>query len=195
MNIQHFSRKVAAEIKRLLNNRKYEASETGIHLANGVKAGGVFSMYVNGVPVAKTHNIVVAEGLAYMAAAALDGGSASTNFYFLPFSGNVTPQSNLTAASAPATLTEFVNYTEATRPLWNKVRSGASLTNGASVALISISAANQTVRGAALVTSNDKSATTGILLSAGRFPNDRTGLGVGDALGLQYDFALQDDGV
>lgn len=195
MNITNITRRVAAEIQRLLNNRKYEVSEAGLHLSNGIRAGGYFGVAVNGEPVEQAHNIVVTEGLVYLAQSSLNGGAQTTNFYLAPFSGDVTPASSLTAATFTAATTEFVNYAETSRPLWNKALAGATFSNTASIALITVNAASQTVRGCALISNATKGSGAGTLISAGRFPNDRTGLGANDQVGLLYSFAFQDDGV
>lgn len=195
VKITNMSRRVVAEIQRLLRNRKFEVSDEGLHLSNGVFAGGRFGSSVNGGPIERAHNIVVTEGLVYLAQAALDGGAQVSNFYLAPFSGNITPAASLTAATFNAAATEFTNYTETSRRQWNKVRTGAAFSNSASIALITVNAAAQTVRGCALMTEATKGSGSGTLISAGRFPNDRTGLGVNDQVGLLYDFAFQDDAV
>ena len=51
-----------------------------------------------------------------------------------------------------------------------------------------------TIRGAALLTADGKSATTGLLLVAARFGADMTGLQAGSKLSFEYTLSALDEG-
>ena len=116
-------------------------------------------------------NRVVDQGLNHMLNAGVLGTGIISNWYIAPFAAAVTPAANLTAATFTATLTEFTNYTEPTRPQW--VADGAStaliLENAAAPALITVGAGAQTtIWGSGLLSAPAKSSTAGTLLAAAR---------------------------
>jgi hypothetical protein len=124
-------------------------------------------------------------GVTYTAAwlLGLYGAAASNN-----------PASGDTAASH-AGWTEFVNYSQATRPACTfgaaTTADPSVISNSASPAAFSINGAGGTVGGAFLISNSTKSGTTGILFSAADFqtPGDRSVVN-GDTINVTYQFSL-----
>jgi hypothetical protein len=105
------------------------------------------------------------------------------------FAADVTPPATLTAANFNSTLTEFTNYSEATRPVWTL--DGAStaqlLQNDASPALFTVAGGAQTaIYGAVLHTNNVKSGTNGVIIAGAKAPAAFTGLATGFEVKIKY---------
>lgn len=131
-------------------------------------------------------NIVVTEGMNYILSAAMDGAAPITAFYIAPFSGNVTPVASWTGANWVANATEFTNYVESTRPLWQKGDAAAgALGNADNPAVITAGVGGGTVRGAVLVENATKGSTAGKLIAAMRLTADKA-LSEGEELRLRY---------
>ncbi len=118
-------------------------------------------------------NRVVNQGLAHLLNAGLRGEGVISSFFIAPFSANVAPAANLTAADFASVQNEFTNYTEPSRVPW--VTDGAAtstsvlLTNAASPALFTIGGgAGTVIWGAGLLSAQGKSATSGVLVAAQR---------------------------
>jgi hypothetical protein len=154
-------------------------------------AAGVFEISTDGGKTWQVEpNIVVTEGLNYLLASALDGAAQKLTFYVALFGGNVTPQATWTGANWVANATEFTNYTESGRQLWQKgdVAAGA-LGNSATPAVFTVGTGGGVVRGAALVEAAAKSSTTGVLIAAARFASDKT-LDETEELRVRYTISL-----
>jgi hypothetical protein len=141
------------------------------------------------------HNLVVNEGLQYMNAAALTGGSVSTTWYLGLYGAGAsnTPAAGDTMASHSG-WTEVTPYSNATRPTCTfatpTTADPSVATNSASPATFNINA-TQTVGGAFLVSNSTKGGSTGTLFSASDFssPGDRSVVS-GDTLNVTYTFSL-----
>jgi hypothetical protein len=141
-------------------------------------------------------NLVVNEGLQYMAGTALDGSTARITFWYLGLYGAAS--SNNPAAgdtmSSHAGWTEVTDYTEATRPAATFVAATTAnpsvVTNSASKAQFTMNATT-TVGGAFLTSNNTKGGTSGTLFSAKDFnsPGDRSVVS-GDVVLVTYTFSL-----
>ena len=141
-------------------------------------------------------NLVVNEGLQYMAGTALDGSTARITSWYLGLYGAAS--SNDPAAgdtmSSHAGWTEVTDYTEATRPAATFVAATTAnpsvVTNSASKAQFTMNA-TVTVGGAFLTSNNTKGGTTGTLFSAKDFnsPGDRATVS-GDVVLVTYTFSL-----
>ena len=141
-------------------------------------------------------NLVVNEGLQYMAGTALDGSTARITSWYLGLYGAAS--SNNPAAgdtmSSHAGWTEVTDYTEATRPAATFVAATTAnpsvVTNSASKAQFTMNATT-TVGGAFLTSNNTKGGTTGTLFSAKDFnsPGDRSVVS-GDVVLVTYTFSL-----
>lgn len=132
-------------------------------------------------------NRVVNQGLAHLLNAGLRGEGTISNFYIAPFSANVAPAPNLTAADFASVQNEFTNYTETNRVPW--VTDGAAtstsvvLTNAASPALFTIGGgAGNVIWGAGLLSAQGKGSTSGVLVAAQRR---------GAALNVEEEFEIR----
>jgi hypothetical protein len=145
--------------------------------------------------VAETPNLVVNEGLQYMAGSALTSTSQITTWYLGLYgaASSNSPAAGDTMASHIG-WTEVTAYTEANRPTATFAAATNAnpsvVTNTASKAVFSIN--GTTVVGGAFLTSNNtKGGTTGTLFSAADFqaPGDRSVVS-GDILNVTYTFSL-----
>lgn len=121
----------------------------------------------------------------------LKGSAQTLTWYIAPYSGNYTPQDSDTAATFPGQASEYTGYSESARVAFvpGTVAAG-SVDNGASPATItSNQVAQQTIRGASLVSASTKGSTSGILLSAIKFPSPKL-LDNGDVLKFFAGFQL-----
>jgi hypothetical protein len=144
---------------------------------------------------ADSENLVVNEGLQYMAGSALTSVTQITTWYLGLYGAGAsnTPASGDTMASH-AGWTEVVPYSNATRVAATFVTATLGnpsvVTNSASPATFTINA-TATVGGAFLTSGSAKSGTTGTLFSAADFsaPGDRSVVS-GDVLSVTYTFSL-----
>lgn len=85
------------------------------------------------------------------------------------FTKNYVPTANTSAADIPSVMGEFVNYSEATRPLWDRTYNGASTYDNFNSKAVFTPLADATVHGSFIVSNQTKGANTGLLLSVVRF--------------------------
>lgn len=159
----------------------YFEKEDGIYLPNhDLKACGEYFDRINGGEWNHTLNLVVNEGLAHLLNVALGSTAKPAGYYLALFSGATAPAANWTAANFASVATEIVSqsegYTNATRPQWVSTNTSSnSIDNFASVAKVTIATSSQlNVTGAAMLTSNVRGGTSGILLSASKYAAART---------------------
>lgn len=148
-----------------------------------------FGFQVNDDPVIWTPNRVVNQGLNYILNAAFRGEGVISSWYIAPFAANVTPAAGLTAATFTSTQTEFTNYDEPNRVVWTPDASASAqeLINSASPAVFTIGSGVQTtIYGAALLSAQSKSSTSGTLAAAGLLPSGLTGLAEGYEVRIRY---------
>ena len=144
---------------------------------------------------ADTKNLVVNEGLAYMAGTALTSVAQITTWYIGLYGAGAsnTPAATDTMSSHIG-WTEVVPYSNATRVAATFVTATTAnpsvVTNAASPATFNINATS-TVGGAFLTSGSAKSGTTGTLFSAADFssPGDRSVVS-GDIISVIYSFSL-----
>lgn len=144
---------------------------------------------------AESKNLVVNEGLQYMAGVALTSTAQITTWYLgLYGSGSTNSPAAGDTMASHAGWTEVTDYSEANRPTATlaaaTLANPSVVTNTASKAVFSIN--GTTVVGGAFLTSNDtKGGTTGTLFSAADFsaPGDRSVVS-GDILNVTYTFSL-----
>ena len=144
---------------------------------------------------AESKNLVVNEGLAYMAGTALTSVAQITTWYLGLYgaAASNTPAASDTMSSH-AGWTEIVPYSNANRVTATFVTATTAnpsvVTNTASPAVFNINN-TATVGGAFLTSSNTKSGTAGTLFSAADFgsPGDRNVVS-GDTLSVTYTFSL-----
>lgn len=198
MSIPNLSQSAAQGLAREFRNSHYEVAESGVYFPKSrLYIGGHFTHSINGEPYSIDANLVVNEGLNYLLNAAFGGGAAVTQFFLAPFSGNVTPVATWTGATYAATATEFVAYVNATRPQWVEANAASQvISNSAAQAEFVFSAGGPyNLYGMALLSSNVKGGTGGILIAATRFAAPRLNQLAGDRLAVEYTITAADDGV
>lgn len=143
-------------------------------------------------------NRVVKEGRIRMLNSAMAGTAAISAWYLAPFSNNVTPDDDWTAATFNAAAGEFTAYTPTSRPPWTVVAASTSafLTNEPALAAATITftaGGPYTLYGQGLISVATKEAITGVLYSAARYPSPRSNMNAGDKLGLWYELEVKDE--
>lgn len=184
------------EVLRALANNKYELTEDGgILLVAGINAMpmGIFDVEHRrkGDLLERVlgSNVIPAAALNDILSVYLGGGTQKLSWYIALFEGNYTPTSALTAANFASTATECTAYDEASRVLYEPAApSGGVMDNSAARALFTMNA-TKTVYGGALLSVATKSATTGVLAAAARFPLARNVVD-DDELSVRYTITL-----
>lgn len=172
--------KHAREFKGYLSNHQYDVTDDGILFPKaGAMASGEYFFDTDGERPGSSPNLIPSAALEYILDAALGGVAAQSAWYLALYSGAYTPVPGLTAATFASAATEIVSategYSEVTRRPWNATAAvGGAKDNVTDRAAFSIKTASSlTIRGAALISSSTKGGTSGILVSASRFTNDR----------------------
>lgn len=135
-------------------------------------------------------NLIVDEGKNHALDVTLGGGGQNGTWYVGIFAGDYTPLSTDAGANFSTDSSEFVDYDEPTRPVWNHAGAASqTITNSASKAdfTISTGVTNETIYGMFLVSINTIGADGGTLFSAARFSTSRT---VNEADTLQVSYAV-----
>lgn len=164
-------------------------------IASGLMPVGEYFDRINGGEWQRTFNIVPTEGIAHILNVALGPKAKPSNYYLALFSGTTAPTATWTAAQFSAVASEIVSqtegYTAANRPIWTPAETATnSIDNFATAAQLTIATAGTlTVTGAALLTTSAKGSTTGVLISATKFPTART-FQNGDVYELGYRLSL-----
>lgn len=166
--------------KQLISGAKQKAFFGGTYHARHIRNGKVIDEW-------DFDNLIVNEGLDYILAASLTGGSVLTSWYLGIFEGNYTPVATDTAASIAANSTECTAYSQPARVIWTGVEGSQAATNAASVATFTFNA-TKTIFGAFLVSASAKNATTGKMVSAAAFGASKSVVST-DQLLLTYAFA------
>ena len=169
LSLEHFR----ADALRALRTGRFEATPDGIWMPEaGLRVHGHFEAVVDG-GTAIAANMVPLEGITHILGVALGQGAQKAAFYLAPFTAAITAVSTATGANFTANATEFTNYTEPNRVVWAEDGANAGVIgNAASPAIFTIGAGGGTIRGAGLLEAQAKSATTGVLVAYGRFPQD-----------------------
>lgn len=167
------------ELIRHLDNGNFVAvGECGILVddTQEFKVGFKLDAYHNGVQFERGRkNVVPTAALSYLLKATLAGFAQISSWYIAPFISAVTPDGTLTAANFEATLDEFVNYTQATRPAWAQdAEASQAIANAAVLATITADTGGGTVNGIVLSSVATKGAATGTIFSGIRFGGPRT---------------------
>lgn len=171
--------KHSGELRRALENHKYEITDEGGILFTEAKAVAGGTYFVDGAETAE--NTLTVQGLNYLLTVGMKDGSKLTGWFLAPFVNIYTPVPTLTAATFVATAGEITSpsqgYSEGARPAWvsgsvTDASPTTHLDNLASRATFTIvTATSLTIQGAGLLSASAKGAGTGVLLSAAKFPN------------------------
>lgn len=134
-------------------------------------------------------NLIPTEGLNHVLGVVVGGVPQAVSWYIALNSGNYTPVAGDTAATYPASATEFSNYTGATRLDFTPGSiAGGTVDNTASKAEFEF-LDTTTVYGGFMTSAQGKGATTGVLLSAVKFSSPKQP-GVGGILRVTAGLTL-----
>lgn len=119
------------------------------------------------------HNLIPAEGLAFLLQAPFGDMSPISSFYIGLFTGNYSPTNSTKATDIPINMGEFAGYTQATRPVWTRTFNGAdAYHNDGNKAQFTFQQ-NATILGAFLVSESTKGSGSGRILSCVRFASPK----------------------
>ena len=122
----------------------------------------------------RVYNLIPVEGLNYIIEAALRNSAAFPSIYVGLFEGAYTPVPGDTMAAFPGAATELTAYAETTRQVVNLgAATGGVAESSAAKAVITGNTNGKQAQGAFISSSPTKGATTGVLLSAVRFPSPK----------------------
>ena len=141
-------------------------------------------------------NIVLNEALDYALEACLEGATNYGDWYILLFESDSTPAATWVYANIGTDFTEFEDYDESTRVLWNSAGvTSQTDTNTANPAAFTCSTGiSTTIYGAALVnvsTKGDNSSPAGIEWCATRFGTPRP-FAAAEVINIVYTITSQD---
>lgn len=162
-------------------NETFDETKEGIYFPKqGIMLSGEYMDRVNGGEPAFTKNLIPKEALIHFLNVAIGSKAKPAGSYLALFNGATAPADNWTAANFAATAGEIVSltegYTNATRPQFIPSDSTDQkyIDNFSSVASVTIATTSQVnVTGVALLTNNQRGGTTGVLLSATKYPAAR----------------------
>ena len=183
------------EILRAYRNNRYEVTPDGRHYLTDlcVFDGGWFRSRVwtpddELVQESVTHNMLTTAGRNHIWDVVMAGASPNNTWYLVPYSNSVNPSASWTPS---AWGTEFTNYTEASRPMFN-VSSAVTgnIGNGDNPARITAGAGGGNVQGFAIMQNSTKSNTSGIILAAARDANAPISLAENYKLDTEYQLSL-----
>lgn len=158
--------------------------------AEGLVPAGFYEVYQNGQLVEIAPNLIPAEMRSYLLRAGYAGGAQITDWHIAPFTNGVDPADNLTGSTWRASLGEFVNYSEATRPAWAQdVEANQAIANATTLATITVGAGGGTLNGIVMVSNSAKGTNGGTLAAATRFGASRP-VQEGDTLQFKYIMQL-----
>lgn len=119
------------------------------------------------------HNLIPSQGMAFLVRAPFGDTAPISTFYLGLFRGNYIPSPATTALDIPANMNEFIDYSEAQRPLWSRsFDDNSSMDNSASKASFTVTQ-DRTIYGAFLVSDSTKGGNSGLILSCVRFASPK----------------------
>lgn len=162
-------------------NELFDETEEGIFFPkHGFMLSGEYMDRVNGGELTFTKNLIPKEALIHVLNVAIGSKAKPAGAYLALFNGAAAPADNWTAANFAATAGEIVSltegYTNATRPEFIPTNADTDkfIDNFSNVARVTIATTSQlNVTGVALLTNSQRGGTTGVLLSATKYPAAR----------------------
>lgn len=122
----------------------------------------------------EVHNLVPVEGLNYLISTALKNGVPFANFYVGLYEGAYNPVPSDTAATFPGLATELTAYEQTTRQLLTLgAVSNGSVDNSAAKAEFTGTTNGKQAQGGFISSAPTKGASTGVLISAVKFPSPK----------------------
>lgn len=174
-------RKLQQVLLKDARNELFDETESGIFFPkHGIMLQGEYMDRVNGGDTTFTKNLIPKEALMHVLNVAIGSKAKPAGSYLALFSGAAAPADNWTAANFTATANEITSLTEgysnATRPEFipSDTSDQKYIDNFSNVARVTIVTTSQlNVTGVALLTNNQRGGTTGVLLSATKYPATR----------------------
>lgn len=112
-----------------------------------------------------------------------------SSFYCGLYRNNYVPTAGTSAADIPSVMGELLDYSEASRPLWDRAYNAAGTLDNVNSKALFTPTADRSVHGAFIVASPTKGGNTGLLISVVRFSTAKalsSGLEVKLVSGLTY---------
>lgn len=186
------------ELAKAIHNENFDVTESGLYFpTQSVGVKGEYFERINDGEWMRTPNLITKEGLVdVLNTYFINSKAKQAGFYLALFSGATAPAANWTAANFASVANEITSmtegYTSATRPQFNPASATDqtyidNLTNTARLTIATTSQLN--VTGTALLTNSSRGGTTGILVSATKYPAARV-FQNGDTYDVGYRFAL-----
>lgn len=172
-----------------------ETSDGAVFKHGGICVKGEYFDRINGGEWQRSENLVVNEGLAHILNTALGAKAKTANYYLALFSGSTAPAPTWTAANFASVASEIISNTEgysnANRPVWTPGEAATNSIDNMAIAasLTIVTSGSLTVTGAALLTTAAKGSTTGVLVSATKYPTARV-FQNGDVYEVGYRLSL-----
>lgn len=118
-------------------------------------------------------NLIPLAGMSFLVRAPFGDATPITTFYLGLYRGNYVPSASTVAADIPTNMNEFIDYSEAQRPLWDRAFDGvSSMDNSTAKASFTVTQ-DRTIYGAFLVSSSGKGSNGGLVLSCVRFASPK----------------------
>lgn len=184
------------EMQKFVAEGDFERTEGGVLIHGSALLKGNYITTINGKDRQESPNLLPTEGIAYILGL-LGETSKVAGFFLAPFAGAVNPAANWTAANFATNAVEITSLTEGfsndTRPAWVPGSpSGGVIGNASSVAQFTVACSSVlNISGMGLLSSNVRGGTSGVLLSATRYPAVRV-VNDGDTFEVIYNVSLTD---
>ena len=181
-----------------LHSEIFDQTTEGLYFPrHGILASGEYFDRVNDGEWNRTKNLITKEGLIdVLNTYFISSKAKQAGFYLALFSGATAPAPNWTAANFATVANEITSltegYTNATRPAFvpTPATNDSFVENLASTARLTFATSSQlNVTGTALLTNSPRGGTTGVLISAAKYPAVRT-FQDGDTFDVGYRFTL-----
>lgn len=134
-------------------------------------------------------NRIPQAGIDFLMQAPFGDVAAVPNFYCGLFRNNFIPVAGTTAADIPTAMGEWVDYSEGTRPLWDRAYNGAGTYDNTLSKAVFTPTADANLYGSFICSSAEKGGNTGLLISVARFSTVKpvsTGVEARLSCGLTY---------
>lgn len=116
------------------------------------------------------HNVMPVEGMNYILEAAFRDGTKQPQWYCALYEGNYTPTGLETAATFASATAECTTYSETARPAFTSAAASSGGISNIAARAEFTSTSDKTIYGGALLSSNVKGGSGGVLASIVRFP-------------------------
>lgn len=121
----------------------------------------------------KNKNTIPSDALNFLMRTPFGDKQPISTFYLGLYRGNYIPTPNTTAADIPTAMNEFVEYSQESRPEWQRKLEGVATMNNLSEKAEFTVTQDRTIYGAFLVSSQVKGTANGLVLSCVRFSSPK----------------------